>query len=74
MMHRILDRRVEAGVQAKDPRLTAQLGDLFDSALDPRTRCWVLQSDSSWVASPAHGEEVRNHQEALMQARTGSGS
>ncbi|MFE5707011.1 RNA degradosome polyphosphate kinase, partial [Rhodococcus koreensis] len=74
MMHRNLDRRVEAGVQVKDPRLTAQLGDLFDSALDPKTRCWVLHLDGSWVASPAHGEDVREHQEALMRTRAGSGS
>ncbi len=74
MMHRNLDRRVEAMVQVKDPRLTAQLGDNFDSALDPRTRCWVLQPDGSWVASPDHGEDVREHQEALMLARTSSGS
>ncbi|PBC45051.1 RNA degradosome polyphosphate kinase [Rhodococcus sp. ACS1] len=74
MMHRNLDRRVEAGVQVKDPRLTTQLGGLFDSALDPRTRCWVLHPDGSWAASPAHGEDVREHQEALMRARTTSGS
>ena len=74
MMHRNLDRRVEAGVQVKDPRLTAQLGGLFDSALDPRTRCWVLHPDGSWVASPAHGADVREHQKALMRTRAGSGS
>ncbi|UOT03883.1 RNA degradosome polyphosphate kinase [Rhodococcus opacus] len=74
MMHRNLDRRVEVMAQVKDPRLAAQLGDMFDSTLDPRTRCWVLHPDGSWVASPAHGEDVREHQEALMRARTGSGS
>ncbi|MFC9556647.1 RNA degradosome polyphosphate kinase [Rhodococcus sp. NPDC056960] len=74
MMHRNLDRRVEAMVQVKDPRLTAQLGDIFDSALDPRTRCLILHPDGNWVASPANDEDVREHQQALMRTRTGSGS
>nr|WP_255221383.1 RNA degradosome polyphosphate kinase [Rhodococcus wratislaviensis] len=74
MMHRNLDRRVEVMVQVKDPRLTAQLSDNFDSALDPTTRCWVLQPDGNWMAAPDHGQDVRDHQEALMRARTSSGS
>ncbi|MBJ8343402.1 RNA degradosome polyphosphate kinase [Antrihabitans sp. YC2-6] len=69
MMHRNLDRRVEVMAQVKDPRLAAQLGDIFDSALDPTTRCWVLQSDGRWVAGPEHGEKVREHQEELMRQR-----
>ncbi|GAC51148.1 RNA degradosome polyphosphate kinase [Gordonia aichiensis] len=67
MMHRNLDRRIEVMVHVRDDRLTAELGDIFDSALDPRTRCWVLQSDGSWVASPAAGEEVRDHQRQMMR-------
>ena len=67
MMHRNLDRRIEVMVQVRDDRLTAELGDIFDSALDPRTRCWVLQPDGSWVASPAAGEEVRDHQRQMMR-------
>ncbi|MFC7447323.1 RNA degradosome polyphosphate kinase [Rhodococcus daqingensis] len=69
MMHRNLDRRVEVMAQVKDPRLTRQLGDIFDSALDPTTRCWVLQSDGHWAASPARGERVREHQQELMRGR-----
>lgn len=71
MMHRNLDRRVEVMAQVKDPRLTRQLGDIFDSALDPTTRCWVLQSDGHWAASPERGERVREHQEELMRSRRG---
>ncbi|MFW0786762.1 RNA degradosome polyphosphate kinase [Gordonia sp. CPCC 206044] len=67
MMHRNLDRRVEVMVQVRDSRLTGELEDMFASALDPRTRCWVLQSDGSWVASPAAGEEVRDHQRQMMR-------
>ncbi|MFT4044988.1 MAG: RNA degradosome polyphosphate kinase [Gordonia sp. (in: high G+C Gram-positive bacteria)] len=67
MMHRNLDRRVEVMAQVRDERLTDELGDMFASALDPRTRCWVLQSDGSWLASPAAGEEVRDHQREMMR-------
>jgi polyphosphate kinase len=67
MMHRNLDRRVEVLAQVKDPRLTAQLNDLFDSALDPATRCWELGSDGQWTASPEQGQSARDHQVSLME-------
>lgn len=67
MMHRNLDRRVEALVQVKDPRLTSYLNELFESALDPSTRCWELGSDGQWTASPQPGHTVRDHQVSLME-------
>ncbi|WP_407662863.1 RNA degradosome polyphosphate kinase [Mycobacterium tilburgii] len=67
MMHRNLDRRVEVLVQAKDPKLTAYLNDLFESALDPATRCWELESSGQWIAAPRDGHTVRDHQESLME-------
>ena len=67
MMHRNLDRRVEVLVQVKDPKLTAYLNDLFESALDPSTRCWELASDGQWIAAPREGHSVRDHQESLME-------
>ncbi|WP_113965164.1 RNA degradosome polyphosphate kinase [Mycobacterium shimoidei] len=67
MMHRNLDRRVEVMVQVKDPRLTAQLDDIFTSALDPATRCWELGADGQWTASPRAGHTVRDHQVSLME-------
>jgi polyphosphate kinase len=67
MMHRNLDRRVEVLVQVRDPRLTAYLDDLFESALDPSTRCWELGADGQWIASPQAGHTVRDHQESLME-------
>jgi polyphosphate kinase len=67
MMHRNLDRRVEVLAQVKDPRLTAQLDELFESALDPATRCWELRDDGQWTASPQEGHTVRDHQESLME-------
>ncbi|MDT5138535.1 MAG: polyphosphate kinase [Mycobacterium sp.] len=67
MMHRNLDRRVEVMAQVKDPRLTTQLDELFESALDPATRCWELGPDGQWTASPQKGESVRDHQVSLME-------
>ena len=67
MMHRNLDRRVEVLVQVKDPRLTAQLNDILDSALDPATRCWELRPEGVWKASPQPGHSVRDHQVSLME-------
>lgn len=72
MMHRNLDRRVEVLVQVKDPRLTAYLDDLFESALDPSTRCWELGPDGQWTASPQDGHSVRDHQESLMELHRGT--
>ena len=66
MMHRNLDRRVEVMAQVKDPRLTEQLNDVFESAMDPTTRCWELAPDGRWTASPHEGQTVRDHQVSLM--------
>ncbi|MCB1298548.1 MAG: RNA degradosome polyphosphate kinase [Microthrixaceae bacterium] len=67
MMHRNLDRRVEVMAQVKEPRLTAQLDDVFESAMDPATRCWELGADGHWTALPAEGQSVRDHQASMME-------
>ena len=66
MMHRNLDRRVEVMAEVKDPRLKTQLHDIFESAMDPATRCWELGMDGKWIASPQEGQTVRDHQVSLM--------
>jgi polyphosphate kinase len=66
MMHRNLDRRVEVMAQVKDRRLTDQLNDMFESAMDPATRCWELGPDGHWTAAPQEGRTVRDHQVSLM--------
>ena len=68
MMHRNLDRRVEVMAQVKDPKLTAQLNDVFESALDPATRCWELEHDGHWTALPREGQTVRDHQVSMMES------
>jgi polyphosphate kinase len=70
MMHRNLDRRVEVLVQVKDPKLTSYLDDLFESTLDPSTRCWELGPDGQWTASPREGHTVRDHQVSFMKRHT----
>ena len=67
MMHRNLDRRIETQVQVTDPKLTAQLDELMDSALHPSTRCWVLNAKGDWEASPRSGEQVRDHQVEMLR-------
>ncbi|ADG97460.1 Polyphosphate kinase [Segniliparus rotundus DSM 44985] len=72
MMHRNLDRRVEVLVQVKDPKLTAQIDWMFDSAADPATRCWELDEEGLWHAKPteeaiAAGTEKRDHQRSLIE-------
>jgi polyphosphate kinase len=62
MMHRNLDRRVEVLVRVADPARTAELDVILASALDPATRCWVLEADGSWRPSPSDGSNVRDHQ------------
>jgi polyphosphate kinase len=66
MMHRNLDRRVEVMAQVKDRRLTDQLNDVFESTMDPATRCWELGPDGHWTAAPREGQTVRDHQVSLM--------
>jgi polyphosphate kinase len=67
MMHRNLDRRVEVMAQVKDPRLQTQLDEVFDSTMNPATRCWELGADGNWTASPQEGQTVRDHQVWLME-------
>jgi polyphosphate kinase len=67
MMHRNLDRRVEVMAQVKDRRLTEQLNDVFESAMDPATRCWELGPDGHWTASPQEGQTVHDHQVSMME-------
>jgi polyphosphate kinase len=73
MMHRNLDRRIEALVCVKDPKLTAQLEEVLDSALDPATRCWVLTSTGEWSPFPAEGSNVRDHQVELLKKHRANG-
>lgn len=78
MMHRNLDRRVEALLPVTDVRLREQLDLVLDSATAPSTRCWTLEPDGSWDPWPvAAGEDadklegiaVCDHQVQLLRRR-----
>jgi polyphosphate kinase len=73
IMHRNLDRRIEALVRVSDPRLTAQLDDVLDSALHPMTRCWVLHPTGEWVPSPTGSGQVRDHQMEMLRKHGATG-
>ena len=72
MMHSNLDRRVEVMAQVKDRRLSGYLDEVFDSAMNPATRCWELGPDGRWTTSPQAGREVRDHQVWLMDRHRSS--
>lgn len=71
MMHRNLDRRVEVMVRITGAELARAVGELFDLALSPDTRCWILAPDGGWDAAPSDSTRVRDYQDALLQARSG---
>ena len=49
MMHRNLDRRVEALVRLIDPSQLDEIDSLFSRAMDDKTSSWWLGSDGVWV-------------------------
>jgi len=48
IMHRNLDRRVEALARIGDPRSREQLSDLLDLTLESDIACWTLDANGSW--------------------------
>ncbi|WP_456845553.1 RNA degradosome polyphosphate kinase [Cellulomonas sp. P5_C6] len=49
LMHRNLDRRVEALVRISDAEQVSELVELFDESMDDGTSSWHLEPDGSWV-------------------------
>ena len=52
--------------------LRHEMDEVFDSAMNPATRCWELGPDGRWTASPQAGREVRDHQVWLMDRHRSS--
>jgi polyphosphate kinase len=48
LMHRNLDRRVEALVRLTDPSHVAELLELFELSMSDETSSWHLQPDGTW--------------------------
>jgi polyphosphate kinase len=69
MMHRNLDRRVEALVRLTDPLHIADLDELFRMAFDDNTSTWWLDSDGTWTRhnTDENGHPLEDLQNMLMQ-------
>ncbi|MFD5126008.1 RNA degradosome polyphosphate kinase [Streptomyces sp. NPDC058385] len=71
MMHRNLDRRIEALVRVSDPAHRGALNRLLETGMSDTTASWHLGPDGNWVrhAKDAEGRPLRNVQEMLIDAR-----
>jgi polyphosphate kinase len=67
LMHRNLDRRVEAMVQVIDPDAEAQLRRVLDLGFADDVACWELDGDGLWHRRT--GEGLRDLQVELMRRR-----
>jgi polyphosphate kinase len=71
MMHRNLDRRVEALARIKDHAHIAELLELLELCMDDQTASWHLRSDGVWTrhAEGPDGEPLRDLQAYLVATR-----
>ncbi|MEH0108383.1 RNA degradosome polyphosphate kinase [Tersicoccus sp. MR15.9] len=71
MMHRNLDRRVEALVQLKSPTQVRDVTDLLDRYIDEGTSSWHLDSDGEWErhSRAADGAPLTDIQSMLLESR-----
>ena len=69
MMHRNLDRRVEALVRLTDPSHLAELDALFNLAFDENTAAWTLAENGVWTRNhvDGNGKPLTDLQNKLMQ-------
>jgi len=76
MMHRNLDRRVEALLRIKDPGHIAEFDELLTLAMDPETISWHLASDGRWTLHPTPdegpGRDLQSHLIAARPRRRGT--
>ncbi len=71
MMHRNLDRRIEALVRVTDPVHRATLDGLLETGMSDATSSWHLAADGDWTrhSTDSEGRPLRNVQEMLIDAR-----
>ncbi len=77
LMHRNLDRRVEALVRLTVPEHIQEVSDLLDLGFDPGTASWHLLPDDSWEhhGTAADGSallDIQAHLIAAKQRRSGA--
>ncbi|HYN75125.1 MAG TPA: RNA degradosome polyphosphate kinase [Candidatus Limnocylindria bacterium] len=76
LMHRNLDRRVEALVRLADPEHVAEVDDLLDLGFDESTASWHLGPDDTWerhvhAVDGAPLVDIQSHMIATKQRRPG---
>lgn len=71
LMHRNLDRRIEALVRVVDPSHRTSLSRLLETGVSDTTASWHLGPDGDWTrhAHDAEGRPLRNVQEMQIDAR-----
>ncbi|UNS97699.1 RNA degradosome polyphosphate kinase [Streptomyces tubbatahanensis] len=73
MMHRNLDRRIEALVRVTDPTHRASLNRLLTTGMADTTASWHLGPDGAWTrhaqAADGEGQPLPNVQELLIEGR-----
>jgi polyphosphate kinase len=70
MMHRNLDRRVEALVRLTQPDHIKEMHDLFELAMDEGSSSWHLGRDGKWVRHQYDkaGKPLTDIQDAIMKS------
>jgi polyphosphate kinase len=71
MMHRNLDRRVEALVQVTDPAAQAELDRVLTIALSPEVHAFELSADGSWARVGEEDPANDDMQEVLLRRALG---
>ncbi|QLQ39739.2 RNA degradosome polyphosphate kinase [Micromonospora robiginosa] len=71
LMHRNLDRRVEALVQVSDPVARAELDHVLSSAFDPEVDAFELAADGTWHRRTGDGDAPLTHLQDLLLRRVG---
>ena len=71
MMHRNLDRRIEALLRVTDPGHRSELAGLLELGTADDTSSWHLGADGAWTrhSHDAEGRPLRNVQELLIDSR-----
>ncbi|MFD0784932.1 RNA degradosome polyphosphate kinase, partial [Micromonospora azadirachtae] len=71
LMHRNLDRRVEALVKVTDPVARAELDHVLTAAMSPDVEAFELAGDGTWTRRTGTAGEPLTHLQELLLTRAG---
>jgi polyphosphate kinase len=71
LMHRNLDRRVEALVQVSDPVARAELDHVLTAAMSPEVDAFELAADGTWSRRESTPDAPLHHLQELLLRRVG---